>query len=87
MSGKHKEGVVVEVRVQPKASRAQVEGVREGVLRVRLTAPPADGAANEQLLEVLSKHFKVPKSSMEIIRGLSSRNKLVLFRGVEKLEL
>jgi uncharacterized protein (TIGR00251 family) len=76
------EAVTVSVRVQPRASRAAVEGVREGSLRVRLTAPPAEGAANAQLLEVLAKEFGLRKSAIRIVKGLSSRDKLVELSGL-----
>ncbi len=73
--------LVFSVRVQPRASKKGVEGVRDGALRVRLTAPPAEGAANEQLVEVLSKEFGIKKSSIRIVKGHSSRDKLVEVRG------
>jgi uncharacterized protein (TIGR00251 family) len=69
--------LTVSVRVQPRASKKGVEGVRDGALRVRLTAPPAEGAANAQLVEVLSKEFGIKKSAIKIVKGHSSRDKLV----------
>lgn len=56
-----------------------------GVLKVRLTAPPAEGEANAQLVEFLAREFGVPKSSVRITRGASSRNKSVEIEGVESL--
>jgi hypothetical protein len=70
-------GRMIAVRVQPRASKAVVEDVREGVLRVRLTAPPADGAANEQLIKLMAKYLGVPKSRLAIIKGQASREKVV----------
>jgi hypothetical protein len=70
-------GLMIAVRVQPRASKAVVEDVREGVLRVRLTAPPADGAANEQLIKLMAKYLGVPKSRLAIIKGQASREKVV----------
>jgi len=78
---KSKEGVTVEVRVQPRASRLSFEGLEGDVLRVRLTAPPADGEANAQLLKILSKTFGVSKGNLRIIKGETSRNKVVEIRG------
>jgi hypothetical protein len=60
-----------------------VEGVKGGSLRVRLTAPPAEGAANAQLLEVLSREFGLRKSAIRIVKGLSSRDKLVEVTGLK----
>jgi uncharacterized protein (TIGR00251 family) len=70
------------VRVQPRSSRKGVDGVVEGSLRVRRTAPPAEGAANAQLVEVLSKEFGIKKSAIKIVRGHASRDKLVEVEGL-----
>lgn len=78
-------GVAVEVRVQPRSSRLAMEVLDGGVLKVRLTAPPAEGEANAQLVEFLAREFGVPKSSVRITRGASSRNKSVEIEGVESL--
>jgi uncharacterized protein (TIGR00251 family) len=80
-----KAGLSLEVRVQPRASRLAVEGVEEGVLRVRLTAAPADGAANEQLIRLLAAELGVPKASVRIIRGRTSRNKVVEVEGIDRI--
>jgi uncharacterized protein (TIGR00251 family) len=68
---------LISVRVQPRASKKAVEGVKDGALRVKLTAPPAEGEANAQLIEVLSKELGIRKSSIRIVKGHSSRDKLV----------
>jgi len=70
-------GIVFNVRVVPRSSRACVVGVVGGALKVKLTAPPVEGAANRQLIEVLSDHFGVRKSDIEILKGLSGKNKIV----------
>lgn len=77
-----KNGVTFEVRVQPRASRLGIEGVAGGVLRVRLTAPPAGGEANEQLVKLLADGLGVSKSSVRILRGRASRNKVVEVSGL-----
>ncbi|HJP15067.1 MAG: DUF167 domain-containing protein [Nitrospinota bacterium] len=66
-----------EVAVQPRSSKAAVEGARGGALSVRLTSPPVDGAANKQCVEVLAKAFRIPKSTVEIVSGASSRRKRI----------
>jgi uncharacterized protein len=76
-------GTLLRVRVSPRASRTQIEGVRDGVLQVRLNAPPVDGAANKALRELLAKTLRCPKGSIEIIRGERSRDKIVLLRQSE----
>jgi uncharacterized protein (TIGR00251 family) len=80
------EGVVLAVRVTPKASRDGIDGVikdAEGKvwLRVRITAPPEDGKANAALIRLFSKIWKLPKSSFDIISGDTARTKRVLMRG------
>ncbi|MEK6712091.1 MAG: DUF167 domain-containing protein [Nitrospinota bacterium] len=77
------EGASFEVEVQPRASRTAVEGARGGALRVRLTAPPVEGAANRQCIELLSKVLGVPKSAVSILSGAAGKRKRLLVRGVE----
>lgn len=70
-------GFTIEVKVQPRSSQKGIAGVEGAVVKVKLTFPPVDGEANKQLIEVLAKHFKVPKGRVRIIRGETSRLKLV----------
>lgn len=70
-------GVRFSVRVQPRASRNRVDGVRDGALRVRLTSPPVDGAANSALIEWLAEALDVAKRRVHIVSGASSRTKLI----------
>lgn len=66
-----------DVRVQPRASRNEVAGMQNGALRVRLHAPPVEGAANEALLKFLAVELGVPRRDIRIVSGFSSRNKVV----------
>ena len=70
-------GVTFKVRVQPKASRNQVDGYSADRLRLRVTAPPQDGKANVAVITLLAETLGVPKSRLRIIRGHGSREKLV----------
>lgn len=70
------------VRVQPRAARSTVEGVRDGALRVRLAAPPVEGAANEELVRLLARRLGVARRDVSIVGGATSRSKLVDVRGV-----
>jgi uncharacterized protein (TIGR00251 family) len=63
------------VRVVPRASRSEIVGEHDGALRVRIAAPPVDGAANEELVLTLAKAFNVPRSAVEITAGHSSKLK------------
>lgn len=73
--------ITITVRVTPRSSRSEVVGMADGVLRVRLTSPPVEGAANEELVRVLAKAYHVPKSEIVIISGINARTKLVRITG------
>ena len=83
---KTKDGITIEVKVEPRSSKKQITGIMENsILKVKLTAPPVDGSANEQLIELISESTGVKKSRIRIIRGLTSKRKLVGITGVEKI--
>ncbi len=79
--------VVFEVRVAPRASRSRVIGVQDGALKVALTAPPVDGAANEALRKLLAKTLGVSKSDVEIVRGDRARIKLLRVKGIRAADV
>lgn len=81
------DALVFEVRVAPRASRDRIVGVQDGALKVALTAPPVDGAANEALRKMLAKAFGVSKSSVEIVRGDRARTKLLRVQGADLAKL
>ena len=70
------------VHVRPRSSRSTILGVREGALDVALTSPPADGAANSELLAILAKALDVRRGDLSIAMGMSSRNKVIDVNGV-----
>ena len=76
--------VVFSVRVAPRASRSAVLGVHDGALKVALTAPPVEGAANAALIAFLAKALGVPKRDVVIEQGEASRSKLVRVTGVTR---
>jgi hypothetical protein len=71
------------VRVVPRSSKSGVAGEHDGMLKVRIAAPPVDGAANDELVKTLAKVFQVPARSVQIISGLSSKTKRVRIEGVD----
>jgi uncharacterized protein (TIGR00251 family) len=79
----HRDGTVIDLLVQPRASRSEIAGIHDGALRVRIAAPPVDGAANAAIIDFLSKQLKVRKSDIEITSGATGRRKRVLIRGIE----
>ena len=78
------DGVRVPVRVQPRASSTEIAGIHGGALKVRVTAPPADGAANEMLVGFLATTFGIPELDIRIVAGLTSRSKIVELAGVSE---
>ena len=76
------DGCTISVRVQPRASRDRVLGFRDGTVRVSVTAPPQDGRANAAVLVLLAERLGVAKSRLRIVRGHSSRDKLVAVEGI-----
>jgi uncharacterized protein (TIGR00251 family) len=81
------DGVSFEVRVAPRASRSLLRGVSDGALKVSLTAPPVDGAANAALCEYLAEVLDVPRRSVEITHGLQSKRKTVRVLGLDAATL
>ncbi len=69
--------------VQPRASKTEVVGWHGGAIKIRIKAPPVDGAANKELIRYLSKTLGIPKSSISIATGQSSRRKQVRFEGID----
>ena len=73
---------VIDVRVIPRAGKSGIAGTRGDALLVRLNAPPVDGAANAELIEVLADALGVPKRAVSIVSGERSRHKRVRIEGV-----
>ncbi len=78
-----RDGVSLQVQVQPGAKRTEVAGLLGDCIKVRLVSPPVDGKANECLVRFLAQRLGVKKSQVTITRGLSSRRKTVLVEAVK----
>jgi uncharacterized protein (TIGR00251 family) len=74
-------GVEIAVRVVPRAKETAIAGERNGQLLIRLSAPPADGAANEALVEFLSKRLGCPRRAIRLMSGEARRSKRLLVEG------
>jgi uncharacterized protein (TIGR00251 family) len=83
----HEGALTFKVRVVPRSSVSKIVGEHDGALRVRLAAPPVDGAANDELARLLSGAFDVPRSAVEITAGRTSKSKIVRLRGARVLDL
>ena len=75
-------GVRLAVVVTPRASRTELAGVAGGRLRVRVAAPPVDGAANEELVRFLAQHLGLARSAVALAAGAAGRRKTVLVTGM-----
>jgi len=75
-------GVRIDLRVIPRSPRTEIDGVRDGRLLLRVTAPPVDDAANDAVVETLARVLDVPKRSIRIVKGTTSRNKTVEVAGM-----
>ncbi len=72
----------IAVRVQPRASRTEIAGAYGDAVKIRVAAPPVDGAANAELVAFLAKRLGVPKSNVQIVKGERGRDKLIEIDGV-----
>jgi len=75
-------GVRLRLRVQPRAARTEIAGAHGDVLRIRLTAPPVDGAANEALVRFLAGVLGVPRGAVRLVHGTTGRTKVVTVEGI-----
>ncbi len=71
------QGLIVNIHLQPGASRDLVSGLHGEALKVRVTAPPAEGRANRALIRLLARELGLPPSAVSILAGASSRNKKI----------
>lgn len=74
--------VLLAVRVQPRASSNAIVGVHNSELKVRVTAPPVDAAANEAVVRLLADALDCPRSALAIVRGHASRSKVLAISGI-----
>lgn len=69
--------LIFTVRVVPRASRSHIVGEHDGALKIQLTSPPVDGAANAELIKLLARQFGVSKGDVEIVAGETSKTKRI----------
>lgn len=82
-----KDGAIAfDVRVVPRASKSEIVGEHDGALKVRITAPPVEGAANAELIRLLAKSFDVARSSVSIVGGESSKKKRIRIENLSQLK-
>jgi uncharacterized protein (TIGR00251 family) len=76
------DGVCLSLKVQPRASKNGIGDMTNGELKIKVTAPPVDAAANEALLRLLAQCLDCPRGAVQLVRGQTSRHKQVLVRGM-----
>jgi uncharacterized protein len=77
-------GAAIAVKVTPRAKKNEITGVMDdGTVKIKLTAPPVEGQANQALVKFLADFFKIPQTNVEIVAGQSSHDKLVAISGLD----
>ena len=83
MIRKTNEGIIVNLRISPNAKKNEI--IKDGdIIKVKITALPIDGKANTALVEFFAKNFKIPKTSIEILKGETSKEKTILFKTMDE---
>ena len=82
---KSKKGITIKIKVEPRSSRKGISGVMGETLKIRVNSPPVGGAANEELIDILSEEFGIRKTAIKIVRGNSSKDKLVEVVGIDSI--
>ncbi|MBL7016145.1 MAG: YggU family protein [Kiritimatiellales bacterium] len=80
-------GLDLRIKVVPRASKNEIQGLHDGALKIRLTTPPVDGKANQALIKFLSKTLKISKAQIELVQGETSRLKTLRISGITKQQL
>jgi len=80
------EGTLLLIKLQPRASKNEIGAPLGNELKIKVTAPPVDAAANQALIEFLAKRLGCSRSKVELIRGYTSRHKTLLLHGVKPAE-
>ncbi len=83
MIRKTNEGIIVNLRISPNAKKNEI--IKDGdIIKVKITALPIDGKANKALVEFFAKNFKIPKTSIEILKGETSKEKTIFFKTMDE---
>lgn len=79
--------ITIDILVQPRASRAKIGPMHDGRIKIAVTAPPVDGEANAAVIELLAKQLGIPRGSIEVIAGASSRRKTLKIANVTEQQI
>ena len=81
-----KDGIVIHLKIVPNSAKNEIIKQADS-LKIKITAQPVEGKANKNLIEFLAKQFKIPKSTIEILKGETSKDKTVLLKNSDKLDI
>lgn len=81
-----KDGLIVNIKISPNSKKNEIIKEKE-LVKIKITAQPIDGKANKALIEFLSKNFKIPKTSIKILKGETSKEKTILFETQDEEKL
>ena len=81
------DGVLLSVKLQPRASANEIGDALGSELRIKVTAPPVDAAANEALVKLLAQQLDCPRNRVELVRGHTSRHKTIKLHGLKAEEV
>ncbi len=79
--------IVLKVYIQPKSSKNEIVGAYRDGIKIRVTAPPSEGKANQTLIKFLAKELRIPESNIEILKGHHSREKILRISEIMEQEL
>lgn len=72
----------IDIHVQPRASRSEIVGMHDGCVKIRLAAPPVEGAANAALIELIADRLRIARNRVRIVSGIAARRKVVEVDGI-----
>lgn len=81
------EGVLLLVKARPRSSRAGIDGLFDGAVKVRIKCAPVEGKANKELIETLADAFDLPKASVVLVSGETAKTKRILLRGISAAQV
>ncbi len=81
------EGIILNVKAQPRSSRAGIDGLFGDAVKIRIKCAPIDGKANKELIEIVANEFHLPKSSVVFKSGETSKMKRILLRGMTRTQV
>lgn len=81
-----REGLTVRLHVLPRAKHSEITGLHNGALKIKITAPPVDDAANRAIVEFFSRILNTPRSNLKILAGSKSREKVLQIKGLSRTD-